>query len=37
LFVDRLVAETAEIHGLAVDWAVVQGRVAKFGGLRLRW
>jgi len=37
LFVDRLVAEAAKIHGLAVDWPVVQGRVAKFAERRLRW
>jgi hypothetical protein len=36
LFVDRLVAEAAEIHGLAVGWAVVQGRIAKFAQRRLR-
>jgi hypothetical protein len=34
LFVDGLVTEAAKIHGLAVSWAVVQGRVAKFRGLR---
>src|SRR4029077_2127377 len=37
LFVDRLVAEATEIHRLAVDWPVVQGRVANFAGRRLRW
>jgi hypothetical protein len=37
LFVDRLVAEATKIHGLAVDWAAVQGPVAKFGGRRRRW
>ena len=37
LFVDGLVTEATEIHGLAVEGAVVQGRVAKFGGRRLRW
>jgi hypothetical protein len=37
LFVDRLVTEAAKIHGLAVDWPVVQGRVAKFAGRRRRW
>jgi hypothetical protein len=37
LFVDRLVAEATEIHGLAVGWPAVQGRVAKFAGRRLRW
>jgi len=37
LFVDRLMAEAAKIHGLAVDWAVVQGRVAEFGGRKCGW
>jgi hypothetical protein len=37
LFVDGLVAEAAEIHGLAVGWAAVQRRVAKFGGRRRGW
>ena len=36
LFVDRLVAEATEIHGLAVGWPTVQGRVAKFAGRRRR-
>ena len=30
LFVDGLVAEATKIHGLAVGWPVVQGRVANF-------
>lgn len=34
LFVDRLVAEATEVHGLAIAWPVVQGRVAKFAGQR---
>jgi len=34
LFVDGLVAEAAEIHGVAIGGAVVQGRVANFGGWR---
>jgi hypothetical protein len=37
LFVDGLVAEAAEIYGLAVGWAAVQGRVAKFAGRRRGW
>jgi hypothetical protein len=37
LFVDRLVTEAAEIHGLAVGWAAVQGRIANLAGRRLRW
>jgi len=37
LFVDGLVAEGTEIHGLAIGGAVVQGRVAQFGGRRSRW
>jgi len=37
LFVDGLVTEAAKIHGLAVDWPVVQGRVANFAGRRRRW
>jgi hypothetical protein len=37
LFVDRFVTEATEIHGLAIDWAVVQGRVANFGGRRCGW
>ena len=32
LFVDGLVAEATEVHGLAIGWPVVQGRVAKFAG-----
>jgi hypothetical protein len=34
LFVDGLVAEATEVHGLAVAWPVGQGRVAKFAGWR---
>jgi hypothetical protein len=37
LFVDRLVAQATEIHGLAIGWAAAQGRVAKFAGRRGRW
>jgi hypothetical protein len=32
LLVDGLVTEAAKIHGLAVDWPVVQGLVANFPG-----
>ncbi len=34
LFVDRFMAEAAEVHGLAVGWAVAQRRVAEFAGRR---
>jgi len=37
LFVDRLVAEATEIHGLAIGWPVVQGRIANFAGGRRGW
>ena len=36
LFVDGLVAEAAEVHGLAIGWPVAEGRVAKFAGRRRR-
>ena len=35
LFVDGLMAQAAEVHGLAVDGAAAQVRVASFGGRRL--
>jgi hypothetical protein len=34
LFVDWLVTEAAEIHGQAIGWPTVQGRVANFAGRR---
>jgi len=34
LFVDRLVTEAAKIHGQAIGWPTVQGRVANFAGRR---
>lgn len=34
LFVDGLVTEAAEIHGLAIGWTAVQRREAKFAGRR---
>ena len=34
LFVDRLVAEAAKVHGMAVGWATAQVGVADFGGRR---
>jgi hypothetical protein len=34
LFVDGFVADAAKIHGLAVGWAVVQGRETEFDGRR---
>ena len=37
LFVDGLVAEATEIHGLAIGWPSVQRRVAKFAERRRRW
>ena len=37
LFVDRLVTKAAEIHGLAIGWATVQRREAKFAGARRGW
>ena len=36
LFIDRLVAEATEVHGLAIAGAAVQRRMAKFGGRELR-
>ncbi len=37
LFVDGFVAKARKIHGLAVGWAVVQGRVANFAGRMRGW
>src|SRR5690349_17921775 len=34
--VDRLVAQATEVEGAAIGRAIVQGRVAKFGGRRRR-
>jgi hypothetical protein len=34
LFVDRFVAEAAEVHRMAVDGAAAQVRVADFGGMK---
>lgn len=37
LFVDGFVTKAAEIHGLAIGWATVQRREAKFAGARRGW
>jgi hypothetical protein len=33
-FIDGLVAQAAEVHGPAIAWPVIQGRVTQFGGRR---